>query len=109
MLQTRVTRGGLACVVAVAVLGGGCSGGDSDSGGGSSGGGGGVIEDNVIRPGITAIDESKGLACDGDARTLRTAIETYEALNGALPDSELVLVTDGFLREESVLWDIANG
>lgn len=67
------------------------------------------IEDNLVRPGITAIEESQALACGADAQTLRTAIDAYEMLEQAPPPDEAALVTAGYVREESELWDVADG
>jgi hypothetical protein len=94
MLQSKLTRfiAGVAGVVFLA----GCT------------GDGGAIRDNVIEPGITAMNESKVLACNGDAETLRTAMEAYEILNSSPAPDEATLVASEFLREESELWNIVN-
>lgn len=72
-------------------------------------GGGGPIEENVVRPGITAMDEAATLACGTDESTLVTAIEAYTALNGEPPADEAALIAAGLLREESESWDIVDG
>ena len=69
----------------------------------------GAIRENVIEPGITAIDESRTLACGTDASTLRTALEAYELIEGAPAPDEAALVTEGYLRDESDAWDVADG
>ncbi len=95
MLQSKLTRS-IASAAGVIFLAG-CT------------GDGGAIRDNVIEPGITALNESKVLACNGDAETLRVAMESYEILNSAPALDEATLVTSEFLREESELWNIVNG
>jgi hypothetical protein len=72
-------------------------------------GGGGAIEDNLVRPGITAIDESRALACTTDAQSLETAIGGYEMLNGHPPADEQELIAAQYLREASDSWDIVDG
>lgn len=72
-------------------------------------GGQGVIEKNVIRPGITALDQSKVLACEGDAETLRVAMEAYDLLESKPAPDEATLVAAQFLKHESDYWNIANG
>jgi hypothetical protein len=69
----------------------------------------GAIRENVIEPGITGIDQSKVLACNADLTTLRTALETYELLEGSPAPDEATLVEEQFLRSESELWDIDDG
>ncbi len=69
----------------------------------------GAIRENVIEPGITAIDESRTLACGADASTLRTALEAYELLEGGPAPDEAALVTEGYLREVSEAWDVTDG
>lgn len=68
-----------------------------------------TLEDAVVRPGITAIEESKAVACGADADALRTALEIYETMEGAPAPDEAALVTAGRLREESELWDVSDG
>ncbi len=69
----------------------------------------GAIRENVIEPGITAMDQSRELACGFDARTIQTAIDAYEALEGEAAQDEATLIDSGFLREESEAWDVADG
>ena len=69
----------------------------------------GAIRENVIEPGISAIDESRTLACGADAATLRTALEAYELIEGEPAPDESALVTEGFLRDESDAWDVTDG
>jgi hypothetical protein len=73
------------------------------------GGDGGVIEQNVIRPGITAIDQAGDLQCSQDASALRTAIDAYEMLEGQPPINEQVLIDGQYLREPSDVWDVVDG
>jgi hypothetical protein len=93
MLQTRLTI--IACVATLGLL--------------TACGGEGVIEKNVIRPGITALDQSKVLACEGDAETIRVAMEAYELLESAPAPDEATLVAAQYLKQESEYWNIANG
>ncbi len=93
MLQTRLTL--VACVAMLGLL--------------TACGGEGVIEKNVTRPGITALDQSKVLACEGDAETLRTAMEAYDLLESKPAHDETTLVAAQYLKQESEYWNIANG
>ena len=99
MLQGRLTR--LALVAASLAIAAGCAGADGTDRG--------AIRENVIEPGITAIDQATQLACDGDAATLRTAMDAYELFEGVPTPDEATLVTEQFLRDESELWDIVDG
>ena len=94
MLQGRLTR--VACAFAALALIAGCS-------------EGGPLEENVVRPGITAIQQASELACNSDASSLRTAMEAYELLEGVPAADEGALVAAEYLRHESDLWDIADG
>ena len=72
-------------------------------------GGGGPIEENVVRPGITAMEQASALACSSDAQVLDQAIQIYTELEGDPPPDEAALIAAGFLREESTLHDVVNG
>jgi hypothetical protein len=69
----------------------------------------GAIEDNVVAPGVTAIDRSTALACELDADTLRTALESFELVEGSPAESEAALVASGYLSDESELFDVLDG
>lgn len=99
MLQGRLKLTGL--VLAATTLAAGCAGADGTERG--------AIRENVIEPGITAIDQSRVLACNRDLATLRTALDMYEVLEGAPAGDEAALVAGQFLRSESDLWDIDDG
>lgn len=77
-----------------------CSGGDGE---------GGVIEENVVRPGITAIDDASALACDGDVQAVGAALQSYEMLEGSPAADEQALVDAGYLRSPSELVDVVGG
>lgn len=77
-----------------------CSGGDGE---------GGVIEENVVRPGITAIDDASALACDGDVQAVGAALQSYEMLEGSPAADEQALVDAGYLRSPSELVDVVDG
>jgi hypothetical protein len=94
MLQGRLNR--VIIAAAAAALVAGCS-------------QGGPIEENVVRPGITAIEQASALSCGNEAATLRTAIDAYELLEGSPPPDEQALIDDQYLRVESDLWDIVEG
>lgn len=50
------------------------------------------------------------LACQTDRKVVQTALDAYFALEGeAAEASEAVLVSEGFLQEESAFVDIDNG
>jgi hypothetical protein len=72
-------------------------------------GGGGPIEENVVRPGITAMEQASALACSSDAQVLDQAIQIYTELEGDPAPDEAALIAAGFLREESTLHDVVNG
>jgi len=99
MLQSRLI--GVAITASSLALLAGCAGVDGTDRG--------AIRENVIEPGITAIEQASELACSGDAATLRAAIEAYELLEGAPPADEAALVATEYVREESDLWDIKDG
>ena len=65
--------------------------------------------EKLERTGVTAIEQSKVLACNGDAETLRKAIEIYTELEGHPPPDEAALVTAQYVREPSKLYDVVNG
>lgn len=71
---------------------------------------GGAIEENVVRPGITAITEdAPAAACSVNAATLRAAIESYRLLEGEPPSDEQALVDAGYLRGTTTDWDVVDG
>ena len=72
-------------------------------------GGGGPIEENVVRPGITAMEQASALTCNSDAEVLRKAIEAYQLFENEPPADESALIAAGFLREQSELHDVVNG
>jgi hypothetical protein len=69
----------------------------------------GAIRENVIEPGITAIDESRVAACGAEASSFRTALEAYDLLEGEPAPDEAALIAAGLLRDESELWDVVDG
>lgn len=99
MLQGKLIRASALALLAATAL---VACGDDD-------GGGGAIEENVVRPGITAMEQASGLACGTDGDTVRTAVESYTMLEGAPPADEAALVEKGYLREESALYDVVDG
>lgn len=71
---------------------------------------GGAIEENVVRPGITAITEdAPAAACAVSASALRTAIESYTLLEGEPPSDEQALVDAEYLRDTTSDWDVVDG
>lgn len=98
MLQSRLTSTSVSLAATLVLIG--CAGADGTDEG--------AIRENVIEPGITAIDDSKVLACGADAATIRTALEAFELLEGEPATDEAALVPD-YLRAESDLWDIVDG
>jgi len=92
--QLTVAVGAVVALAACASIDG------TDSGG---------LRENVIEPGITAIEEADVLACGADADALRSALEIYETLEGEPAPDEAALVDSGFLRNESELWDVVDG
>ncbi|MCB0966126.1 MAG: hypothetical protein KDB37_04770 [Ilumatobacter sp.] len=94
MLQRRLTLSVIALTGAVFVTA--CGGGDE-------------IENAVVRPGITAIEEARSETCGVNAATLRTAIDAYTMLNGEAPADEAALVESEFLREATTDWDVVDG
>jgi hypothetical protein len=67
------------------------------------------IEDNLVRPGITAIDDARDEACGMNASAVRTAVEAYTMLEGDPPPDEQALVDEGYLRETTTDWDVVDG
>jgi hypothetical protein len=70
---------------------------------------GGALEENVVRPGITAMQQASELTCSNDAAALRTAMEAYELLERAPAPDEDALIDGQYLRDGSALWDIVDG
>lgn len=71
---------------------------------------GGAIEENVVRPGITAITEdAPEAACTSNAAVLRSAIDAYQLLEDGPPPDEQALVDAGYLRERTSDWDVVDG
>lgn len=71
---------------------------------------GGAIEENVVRPGITAMTEdAPAAACAANASALRSAIDSYTLLEGDPPPDEQALVDAGYLREATTDWDVVDG
>jgi hypothetical protein len=99
MLRSKLIRAAVLTVLAGSAL---LACGDDD-------GGGGAIEENVVRPGITAMEQASGLACGTDGEAVRMAVESYTMLEGSPPPNEAALVATGYLREESELWDVVDG
>lgn len=99
MLPSRLTSAAMAAAAVVVLAACGSADGTED----------GAIRDAVIEPGVTAINDAEGLACDADADAIRTAMESYELLEGRPAVSEGALVGAGFLREQSELWDVVDG
>jgi hypothetical protein len=96
VLQGRLI--GLAVAAGLAAVATGC-------GDGSDG----AIADNVIEPGITAINNAELLTCDQNLAALQTAIQAYAMLEGAPPADEAALVEAAYLRGEVEGWDVVNG
>ena len=71
--------------------------------------GGGVIEDNLIRPGITAMNQASDLACNADRAALTMALETFEIMQGDPATDQAALIGAGYLREPSTLHEVVDG
>lgn len=69
----------------------------------------GALRENVIEPGITAIDDAPVAACGAEAASFATALEAYELLEGAPAPDEQALIDAGLLRAPSELWDVVDG
>ena len=72
-------------------------------------GGDGVIEDNLIRPGITAMNQASDLACNADRAALTMALETFEIMQGDPATDQAALIEAGYLREPSTLHEVVDG
>jgi hypothetical protein len=90
----------IASTGAVLLLGG-CAGADGTERG--------ALRENVIEPGITAIDQSRVMACGSEASSFRTSLEAYELLEGVPALDEDALIDSGLQRSESELWDVVDG
>jgi hypothetical protein len=99
VLQRRLTVIGLAALTSLvlAACGDGTPAGDR------------TLEDNLIRPGITAIESARGQTCEVNASSLRTAIEAFRLLEGGDPADEAALIEAGLLSVEATDWDVADG
>lgn len=73
------------------------------------GGGGGVIEDNLIRPGVTAMNNASVLACNADKAALTTALSMFEIMQGEPAIDQTALIEAGYLRESSESYTVVNG
>ena len=91
MLQRRLTLSVIALTGAVFVTA--CGGGDE-------------IENAVVRPGITAIEEARSETCGVNAATLRTAIDAYTMLNAEAPADDRPEV--GGPASDEAGWDDAD-
>jgi hypothetical protein len=67
------------------------------------------IEDNFVRPAITAMDEARSETCGVNASTVGAAIDAYTMLEGDPPPNEQALVDGGFLRETTTDWNVVDG
>jgi len=76
---------------------------------GADGTEGGVVRENVIEPGITAVEDASAVACGSEASSFRTALEAYEVIEGEPAADEQALIDAGLLRAESELWDVVDG
>lgn len=97
MLRRRLTRTTAAILLPLALALTACSDGE------------GAVEENVIAPGVTAVDAATAATCDADADVIRTAIGAFEATEGGVPESEAALVAAGYLPDESELFDVVDG
>jgi hypothetical protein len=86
---------------AAAVLLTGCAGADGTDGG--------AIRENVVEPGLDAVDESQAVACATEASGFRTVLEIYELTEGEPAPDEAALVEGDYVRGESELWDVVDG
>jgi hypothetical protein len=59
-----------------------------------------------MQDGIEAVPVVATLSCTTERTTLQTAIDAYTMLEGAPPTDEADLVTAGYLREASSMFDI---
>lgn len=99
MLQGRL----IAAIAAAALTLAACGTSDDDSG---------AIRENVVEPGVSAVEDGGGAdlaACTADAATLRSALESYALLEGDAADDEAALVEAGYLRTETERWDVLDG
>ena len=69
----------------------------------------GAIRENVIEPGLDAIDESRVLACGSEASSFRTVLDVYEVREGEPAPDEAALIAGDYVRSESELWDVVDG
>lgn len=69
----------------------------------------GAIRENVVEPGLDAIDESRVLACSSEASSFRTVLEIYEVREGEPAPDEAALIEGDYVRNESDLWDVVDG
>jgi hypothetical protein len=59
-----------------------------------------------MQDGVEAVPVVADLSCGTERETLQTAIDTFTMLEGAPPATEADLVTEGYLRDESTMFDL---
>ena len=65
---------------------------------------------HVARQAKNDVDSGNAAACTQERATIQQAVEAYTLLNPDQPVTEALMVTDGFIREQSALMDIGpNG
>jgi hypothetical protein len=64
--------------------------------------------ETLERTGVTAIEQSKSLACTNDRQVLEQAVQNYTLLEGNPPPDQAALVPN-YLHEASKLFDVVNG
>jgi hypothetical protein len=64
---------------------------------------------HVAREAKNDVDSGNAAACTQERATMQQAVEAYTLLNPDQPVTEAAMVTDGFIREQSVLMDIGPG
>ncbi len=80
MLLRRLSTASAAAIVVLTA----CAGADGTDDG--------AIRENVVEPGLEAIDESRALACSSEASSFRTVLEIYEVREGEPAPDEAALI-----------------
>ena len=97
MLLRRLSTASAAAIVVLTA----CAGADGTDDG--------AIRENVVEPGLEAIDESQALACSSEASSFRTVLEIYEVREGEPAPDEAALIEGDYVPSESELWDVVDG
>jgi hypothetical protein len=64
-----------------------------------------TVADNVEQA-VAAVPAAAAVQCDAELKTMQVALEAFTIMTGGAPVIEADLVTQGFLRAESEVYDL---